>query len=154
MRERPRFKVWRLLVAWVLSAAAVLFAAWIVPGVTVHGWQKAFLAAALLAVLNALLPPLLAAVRLPFTLITGLVLVLVLDALMFKLVSDIAPEALTVDSFWDALLAAFVASVLSVVLDPIFRSDDDEWYMLRVTQRIARRTEGETRTDEPGLIFL
>jgi uncharacterized membrane protein YvlD (DUF360 family) len=156
MREpkRPRIKVLRLLVAWVLSAAALLFAAWIVPGVTVHGWQKAFLAAALLAVLNALLPPVLAAVRLPFTLITGLLLVLVLDALMFQLVSHIAPDALTVDSFWDALLAAFVASVLSVILDPIFRSDDDEWYMLRVTQRVARRTEGQTRTDEPGLIFL
>jgi uncharacterized membrane protein YvlD (DUF360 family) len=154
MRERPRFRVYRVMVAWVLSAAALLFAAWVVPGVTVHGWEKAFVAAALLAILNALLPPLLAAVRLPFTLVTGLLLVLVLDALMFQLVSHIAPEALTVDSFWDALLAAFVASALSVVLDPIFRSDDDEWYMLRVTQRIARRTEGETKTDQPGLVFL
>jgi hypothetical protein len=80
--------------------------------------------------------------------------VLALDAAMFLLVSDIAPSALTVDSFWDALLAALVASVFSVALDPIFRSNDDEIYMLRVTQRIARRTEGETRTEEPGLIFL
>jgi len=152
--RRPRIRIVRVLVAWVLSAAALLFAAWVVPGVDVHGWKKALLAAALLAVLNAVLPPLLAAVRLPFTLVTGLLLVLVLDALMFQLVSHIAPAALTVDSFWDALLAAFVASALSVVLDPIFRSDDDETYMLRVTQRIARRTEGETRTDEPGLVFL
>jgi uncharacterized membrane protein YvlD (DUF360 family) len=152
--RRPRIKVLRVLVAWVLSAAALLFAAAIVPGVSVNEWGGALLAAAIIGVLNAILPPLIAAIRLPFTLITGLLLVLALDALMFQLTSWIAPSALTVDSFWDALLAALVASVLSVVLDPIFRSDDDETYMIRVTQRIARRTEGETRTDEPGLIFL
>jgi uncharacterized membrane protein YvlD (DUF360 family) len=155
MKERrPRISVLRVLIAWVLSAAALLFAAAIVPGVTIHGWGGAFLAAAIIAVLNAVLPPIIAAIRLPFTLVTGLLLVLALDALMFQIASWIAPSALTVDSFGDALLAALVASVLTVALDPIFRTNDDETYMLRVTQRIARRTEGETRTDEPGLIFL
>jgi uncharacterized membrane protein YvlD (DUF360 family) len=152
--RRPRIKFLRLLVAWILSAAALLFAAWVVPGVTVHGWKGAFVAAALLAVLNAILPPLIAALRLPFTLVLGLLLVLVVDAVMFRLVSDIAPSALTVDSFWDALLAALVASVFSVALDPIFRTNDDETFMLRVAQRVARRTEGETRTDKPGIVFL
>jgi len=155
MKERrPRIRPIRIIVAWILSAAALLFAAWIVPGVSVDGWRGAFLAAAVIAVLNAVLPPIVAAIRLPFTLLTGLLLVLVLDALMFKLAADIVPNSISVDSFWDALLAALVASVLSVILDPIFRSDDDETYMLRVTQRIARRTDGEIRTDQPGLIFL
>jgi uncharacterized membrane protein YvlD (DUF360 family) len=152
--RRPRIKPLRVLVAWVLSAAALLFAAWLVPGVHVNGWKGALVAAALLAVLNAILPPIIAALRLPFTLVLGLLLVLALDAAMLLLVSDIAPSALTVDSFWDALLAALVASVFSVALDPIFRTDDDETYMLRVTQRVARRTEGETRTDVPGIVFL
>src|SRR5262249_52281043 len=80
-------------------------------------------------------------------------LVLVLDALMFELAARIT-DAISVDSFWDALLAAFVASAASVVLDPIFRMNDDESYMIRVTQRIARRTGGPIRTDEPGIIFL
>jgi uncharacterized membrane protein YvlD (DUF360 family) len=154
LTERPRIRPLRLLIAWVLSAAALFFAAAIVPGVSIEGWKGALLVAAIIGVLNAVLPPVLAAIRLPFTLITGLLLVLVLDALMFELAARIAPSALTVDSFGDALLAAFVASALSVVLDPIFRTNDDEWYMLRVTQRIARRTEGETRTDKPGIVFL
>jgi len=155
MKERrPRISILRLVVAWILSAAALLFAAAIVPGVHINGWTGAFVAAAIIAVLNAVLPPLVAAIRLPFTLITGLLLVLALDALIFQITSWIAPSALTVDSFGDALLAALVASVLSVALDPIFRTNDDETYMLRVTQRIARRSGGETRTDEPGLIFL
>ncbi len=152
--ERPRIRPLRLLVAWVLSAAALLFAAWVMPGVHIHGFGGALVAAALIAVLNAILPPLLAAIRLPFTLVAGILLVLVLDAAMFVLVSELVPEALTVDSWWAALGAAFVASVASVILDPLFRTNDDEAYMLRVTQRIARRTGEQVVTDVPGIVFL
>ena len=152
--ERPRIRPLRLLVAWLISAAALLFAAAIVPGVSVNGWSGALVAAALIAILNAILPPVIAALRLPFTLVLGFLLVLFLDAAMFKLAARIAPDALTVDSYWWALVAAFVAAVVSVALDPIFRTNDDETYMLRVTQRIARRTGGQIATDEPGIIFL
>ena len=152
--ERPRIRVVRLLVAWVLSAAALLFAAWVMPGVHIEGFGGALVAAALIALLNAILPPILAALRLPFTLVAGILLVLVLDAAMFVLVSEVVPEALTVDSWWSALGAAFVASVASVILDPLFRTNDDEAYMIRVTQRIARRSGEQVVTDEPGIIFL
>ena len=151
--ERPRIRPLRLLVAWVLSALALLFAAWVVPGFAIAEHGGALLAAAVIAALNAVLPPLLAALRLPFTLLLGFVLVLVLDALMFVLTAEIT-DAITVDSFWSALLAAVVASAASVILDPLFRTNDDETYMLRVTQRIARRTGGQVRTDEPGIVFL
>jgi uncharacterized membrane protein YvlD (DUF360 family) len=152
--ERPRIRVARLIVAWLVSAAGLAFAAWAVPGVSVEGWGGALIAAALIGILNAVLPPVLAALRLPFTLILGFLLVLVLDALMFMLTSHIAPSALTVDSFGWALLAAFVASAVSVAVDPVFRTNDDETYMLRVTRRIAHRTGGVTETDEPGIVFL
>jgi hypothetical protein len=100
------------------------------------------------------LPPILAALRLPFTLVLGLLLVLVLDAAMFLLASEVAPDAISVDSWWSALAAAFVASAASVALDPIFRANDDETYMLRVTQRIARRSGEQVHTDVPGIVFL
>jgi uncharacterized membrane protein YvlD (DUF360 family) len=136
-----------------LSAVALLFAAWVVPGVHVQGWWSALVAAAVIAVLNAILPPVFAALRLPFTLLLGLVLILLLDAAMFMLAAWILP-GLSVDSFGSALLATFVASIVSVVLDPLFRTNDDETYTLRVTQRIARRTGGQIRSDEPGIVFL
>jgi uncharacterized membrane protein YvlD (DUF360 family) len=151
---RPRIRPLRLLIAWILSAAALLFAAWLVPGVAIEGWSGAFVAAALIALLNALLPPVLAALRLPLTLVLGFVLVLVLDAAMFVLAADIAPDAISVDSWGAALLAALVASAVSVILDPIFRTNDDETYMLRVTQRIARRSGEQVHTDKPGIVFL
>jgi uncharacterized membrane protein YvlD (DUF360 family) len=152
--ERPRIRPVRLLVAWVLSAAALLFAAWVMPGVHINGFGGALVASALIALLNAILPPLLAAIRLPFTLVAGILLVLVVDAAMFVLVSEVVPEAISVDSWWTALGAAFVASVASVILDPLFRTNDDEAYMIRVTQRIARRSGEQVVTDEPGIVFL
>ena len=150
---RPRFRPFRILVAWLVSSAALLFAAWVVPGVEVNGFGGALVAAAVIAALNAVLPPLLAALRLPYTLVLGLVLVLVVDAVMFELASRIT-NALAIDSYWSALLAAFVASAFSVVVDPILRTNDDETYTLRVTQRIARRSGEQVHTDEPGIVFL
>ena len=80
--SRPRLRPVRLLLAWIVSAAALLVAAWIVPGAAVNHFGGALAAAAAIAVLNAILPPIVAALRLPLMLLVGLVLILVLDALM------------------------------------------------------------------------
>jgi uncharacterized membrane protein YvlD (DUF360 family) len=152
--ERPRVRPLRLVVTWFVSAAALLISAAIVPHVAVKGFLGAVTAAALIALLNAVLPPIVAALRLPFALITGFVLVLLLDATMLVVASRIAPSAIQVDSFWWALLAALLAAAVTLVLDVIFGTNDDDTYSLRVVQRIARRSGGQTRTSVPGIIFL
>ena len=66
----PRLRVLRLLVSWVVAAASVAIA----PGSFREYLEQtgaAFAVAALIAVLNALLPPVLAALRLPFMLVAG-----------------------------------------------------------------------------------
>src|SRR3954469_770490 len=135
---RPRFRPLRLVVTWIVWGLALLFAAWLLPGMTIHTFREALAAAALIGLLNALLPPVLAAIRLPYTLVLGLLLVLVLDALMFVLASWIAPDAIDVDSFAAALLAALLTSAATAVADPLLGTSDDETYTLRLTQRIAR----------------
>ena len=79
---RPKIRRARLLLQWVTSALALYIAAMIVPGVKIEGFFGAFIAAALIAVLNAVLPPLIAALRLPYMLAVGFLLVLLLDAWM------------------------------------------------------------------------
>ncbi|WP_457831891.1 phage holin family protein, partial [Staphylococcus aureus] len=59
--RRPRFNVVHVAVSWICAAVAVFVAGLIVPGVTVVSFLDAFVAAALLAVLNAVLPPIVAA---------------------------------------------------------------------------------------------
>jgi uncharacterized membrane protein YvlD (DUF360 family) len=150
----PRLRPLRILVGWVLAAAALLVAAAIVPGVDIEGFWGALGVAAVIAVLNALLPPVIAALRLPFTLVFGFLLVLVADALMLQLASSLLDGAIEVDHLGWALLTALLASGVSMLLQALVGVNDDDEYALRVTQRIARRTGGQTRTDVPGIVFL
>ncbi len=152
--ERPRFKLGRVLLSWLVASASLLVAAEIVPGVSVPNFGGALVTAAIIGVLNALLPPLVAALRLPFMLLLGFVLILVLDAAMLLLASEIDSRAIQVDSFGWALLAALVASAVSVVLEIVFGTNDDDTYSLRVIRRVARRSGERVETDVPGIVFL
>ncbi|MCX6374393.1 MAG: phage holin family protein, partial [Actinobacteria bacterium] len=151
---RPRLRLRRLLVGWVTAALAVYVATWLLPGVRVEGPLGAFVAAALIAVLNALLPPLIAALRLPFMLVAGFLLVLLLDAWIFKLASDLSDSSFEVDSFWSALAAAVVVAAVTVILEVVFGTNDDDTYTLRVIQRIARLSGSRVVTDVPGILYL
>jgi uncharacterized membrane protein YvlD (DUF360 family) len=151
---RPKFRPAAVILAWILSAAALLAAAWVVPGADVNNFWGALAATAVIAVLNALLPPIVAALRLPLMLVLGLLLVLVLDALMLLAADRVTGGDLSVDSFWSALTVALVASAVGVVLDVVFGTNDDDTYTYRVIRRIARRSGELTRTDAPGIIFL
>ena len=151
---KPRLRPLRILVAWLISTVSLYVAAGLVPGVRIHDVGGAFLVAAAVAVLNAVLPPIVAALRLPFMLALGFVLVLIIDALALRIVHDLLPEYITVDTFADALLAALVMAAVSIVLQVVTGTNDDDEYNLRVTRRIARRQGGAEHTDVPGIVFL
>jgi uncharacterized membrane protein YvlD (DUF360 family) len=151
---RPKIGLVRLLVSWLLSALALLIAVWIVPDATVNDYRGALAATAVIAVLNAILPPLIAALRLPLMLVVGLLLILILDAFMLLAADNITNGDLSIGSFWAALGVAFVASAVSVVLDVVFGTNDDDAYTLRVIQRIAKHSGERVVTDAPGILFL
>ena len=150
----PRFRLVRVVLAWLVGAAAVFVAATIVPGVSVGNFGDALVAAALIAAFNAVLPPIVAALRLPYTVALGFLLILVLDALILMLVASISKRTIVVDGFGWALLASVVIAGTMVILDEILGIDDEETYTLRVIRRIARRQGGGAHTDVPGIIFL
>jgi uncharacterized membrane protein YvlD (DUF360 family) len=151
---RPRLHVLRLLVAWAVSALALVIAAWIVPGADVKNFAGALAAAAVIAVLNAVLPPLVAALPLPLIALLGFLIVLALDAAMLLAADDITNGDISVDSFWSALGVSLVAAAAGVVLHVVLGTNDDDTYALRVIQRIARRSGEREETDVPGIIFL
>ncbi len=72
----------------------------------------------------------------------GFVLILVLNAFVLKLASDLLENTFAVDNFGWALLAALLVAAVSIVLEVIFGTNDDDTYTLRVVQRIARRQGG------------
>ena len=116
----PRLRLVRTLVAWVGRRGAVWVAAAILPGVTLGPAGAAFVVAGLIAVINAVLPPVIAALRLPFTVAIGFLLVLLADALLL-LAADGLPDDIHVDSFGDALLAALLIAAVTIVLQVIAR---------------------------------
>jgi uncharacterized membrane protein YvlD (DUF360 family) len=151
---RPKIKPFRLLVSWLVAAAALFIAAGIVPHVEIQTYLGAVVVSLVIAVLNALILPLVAAIKLPLTLVLGFLIVLTLDALMLLAASALTEDAIEVDSFWWALLTALIASAVTVVLDVIFGTNDDDTYTLRVIERIARRSGERVETDVPGIVYL
>jgi uncharacterized membrane protein YvlD (DUF360 family) len=152
--ERPRYRLTWLAVAWVIGAAAVYVAAAIVPGFSIEHAGGAFLVAAVVAALNAVIPPFVAALRLPFMLGLGFVLLLLVDAGVLLLASELFPDVVQVGNFGDALLAALVIAAVTIVLQVVFGTNDDDTYTLKVVRRIARRQGALEHTDVPGIVFL
>ena len=152
--ERPRLRVFPLLVSWLATGIALMVAAAILPGVDIVSFWGALLVAAAVAALNAVIPPVLAALRLPLTLVLGFLLVLIADALILLIAADlrITDGALTVDNFGWALLAALVVAAVSVVLEVFLGTDDTS--TIRIAQRIARRQGIIASTDVPGIVYL
>ena len=150
----PHFHAFRLLLAWAVSALALLMAAAVVPGAAVHNYRSALVAAAAIAVLNAILPPIVAAIRLPFMALLGFLVVLLLDAAILLAADHLTDGDMSVDSFWSALGVALVAAAVGVVLNVVLGTNDDDTYAFRVIQRIARRSHDRVETNVPGIVFL
>jgi uncharacterized membrane protein YvlD (DUF360 family) len=150
--ERPRFTVFGLLVSWLVTGVALMVAAGLLPGVYIDSFWGALLVAAIAAALNAVIPPVLAALRLPATLVLGFVLVLLADAAILLLADALTDGVLRVDGFGWALLASLVVAAVSVALAVLVGSDDT--YSLRIAQRIARRQGIIAKTHVPGIVFL
>ena len=66
----------------------------------------------------------------------------------------VLPDDIHVGAFGDALLASLVIAAVSLVLQAILGTNDDDQYSLRVTRRIARRQGATETSDVPGILFL
>jgi uncharacterized membrane protein YvlD (DUF360 family) len=150
---RPRYRLGPVVLSWLLAAASLFVAFKLVPGASDSTLRASLVAAVVIALLNAVLPPLVAALRLPFTALLGFFLILAVDALML-LAADGVSDQITINSFWAALAVALVASAVGVVLSVLFGTNDDDVYSLRVVQRIAKRSGDRVVTDTPGVVFL
>jgi putative membrane protein len=106
----------KIIVRWILLAAALLFVAHVLPGVTVSSFGAALFAAVVLGLLNALLRPVLVILTLPVTLITLGLFLFVINALMFYFAASLL-SGLAVAGFGWALLGSLVYSVCGVVID-------------------------------------
>ena len=106
----------KTLVRWLLLAAALLLVANLYPGVQVHGFSAALIAALVLGLFNALLRPILVLLTLPVTLVTLGLFLFVINALMFYFAASVL-EGFAVTGFGAALIGSLIYSLCGVVID-------------------------------------
>jgi putative membrane protein len=112
------------LIRFVVDAAALAVAAWLLPGIQVDDWQALLLAALVFGVVNALAKPVLKALTCPLIILTLGLFLFVINALMLLATSWIAEQleiGFHVDGFGPALLGGIIIAVVSWVLSQVTR---------------------------------
>ena len=108
----------KLLLKWLLSAAALLGVAYVYGGVSVASFGTAMFAAAIIGLLNVLVRPILVILTIPITLLTLGLFLFVINALMFWAASGLI-GGFHVNGFWAALLGSLIYSALGVLIDAV-----------------------------------
>lgn len=119
----------KLLIRWLILCIALVVAAWLVPGIRVR--SDAFGAyaamAVILALVNAVIRPVLKLLSCPLIILTLGFFALVVNGFALWLASRIAVNwfgvGFYVDGFWAAFFGALIVSLVSVILNVLVRDE-------------------------------
>ncbi len=106
----------KLIIKWLLSAAALLAVTYLYSGVTVNSFGAALLAAFVIGLLNTIVRPILVILTLPVTVVTLGLFLFVINALMFWSASGVL-GGFHVSGFAAALIGSLIYSLFGVVIE-------------------------------------
>ena len=106
----------KLIVRWLLLAAALLLVAHLYSGVSVQSFGSALIAALVLGLFNTLVRPLLVVLTFPVTLLTLGLFLFVINALMFWAAASVL-DGFHVTGFAAALIGSLIYSACGLVID-------------------------------------
>lgn len=113
----------RLLLTWLINAAALFALPYLMSSVQVTHMGTALVAALVLGLVNTLIRPLLVLLTLPVTLLTMGLFILVINGLLFWAVANLI-DGFQVAGFWSAFLAAILYSIISWALSSLLLKKD------------------------------
>ena len=105
-----------LVIRWLVLAAAIMAASYLLEGIEVKGFFPALGAAAMLGILNAFFRPILLILTLPINILSLGLFTFIINALMLKMASGVIP-GFDVRGFWTALLGALIITLISWLLN-------------------------------------
>ena len=115
----------RLIVHWLINAAALFVLPYILSSIQVKDFVTALVVALVLGLVNAVIRPLLILLTLPVTILTLGFFILVINALLFWAVASFV-EGFQVagfwPAFWGAILYALVSWAIAALLLPRTRT--------------------------------
>jgi putative membrane protein len=106
----------KILIKWLLSAASLLFVAYVYSGVEVQSFTSALIAAFVIGLFNVVLRPVLVLLTLPVTIVTLGLFLFVINALMFWAAATVL-AGFQVNGFIAALVGSLIYSVLGVLIE-------------------------------------
>jgi putative membrane protein len=120
-----------LVLHWLLNAAALWVAAWLLPGLDfTGGLLDLLLVSAVFGIVNSLLKPILTVLTCPLIVVTLGLFTLVINAVMLMVTGWLSARwdlGFTVSGFWAAFWGGLVVGLVSLVLSlalPEPRSED------------------------------
>jgi putative membrane protein len=116
----------KVLGVWLITALAIAAAVWLVPGLEflgTHKWFSMGILAAILALLNAFIKPILQVISLPITVITLGIFALIVNTGMLYLAAWLSEQlfdtVLHIDNFGSAFVASIVISIATALLNAL-----------------------------------
>jgi uncharacterized membrane protein YvlD (DUF360 family) len=149
----------RFLIVWVVEALALLLTVAALPGIDFDGTKSypfvtALLVSFVLAVLNAIVRPILVMVLWPINAATIGLSTLVINAVVLLITARLVP-GFAVDSFLYALLATLILTVVNTILMSIVRIEDEGSYYSGVAKWIiSHATVDTSRWPGRGVVML
>jgi putative membrane protein len=115
----------KLLVRWICNVIALFIAAWVLSGISYGDqWWTLFIAAAVFTLVNAWVKPILAVLSIPFILVTLGLFYFLINVFMLYLTDWVVPD-FEIKTFWWAVLAAIIVSIVNGLLNMFLPDDDD-----------------------------
>ncbi|HEV2608661.1 MAG TPA: phage holin family protein [Noviherbaspirillum sp.] len=102
----------RLLLAWLINAAALFALPYLMQSIRVDNFVTALIAALILGLVNTLIRPVLVLLTLPVTVLTLGLFILVINGLLFWAVASFV-SGFQVAGFWSALGGALLYTLIS-----------------------------------------
>ena len=113
----------KFIIRWIITTVAVAAAVWLIPGITTVGGGEAIYAIAVmglaLAVVDALVKPIVKVLSLPATIMTLGLFLLIINAAMLLLASWLSTSifgmGVVIDTFGSAVLGSIIVSIVGAI---------------------------------------
>lgn len=108
-----------LLLVWIVSAAALLVTAYVVPGFKIHSFGSAMWASLIVGLLNMLIRPILLFLTLPINLLTLGLFTFVVNAIVLRMAAGLL-KGFDISGWGSAIIGAIVLVLVNYLFFMVF----------------------------------
>ncbi len=143
----------RALVTFAVAFVALGLTVWLLPGIRVRDPGAIAVAVVVLALLNALVRPIILAVATPISPVLIAAATVVFQVAAILALGGLVP-GLSIDDVGSAFLGSWVYAVANTFLTSLLSIDRDESYFGALVRQLVAGRRDVLRTAEPGVVFV